>query len=86
MENTLIYQTLLKNSIPFLYVEFHIQTIFSFPENEWFSPTNSDGEHYRICSHLADMYLLRVRRTPIWTEGSFRGMKVEFMYNKELQY
>lgn len=86
MEKTLLYQMLAKSAIPFLDVQFHIETLYEFPENEWFSPSNKGSQAYGICSHLSDMYLLQIRRTPIWQDGSFRGMNVEFRYSKDLNY
>jgi len=66
--------------------EHYMDALFKYPENEWFLPTNKDGDDYSICNQLQSVHLICVRHTPIWNNGSFKGMRFEFKYNRNLEY
>lgn len=86
MKDTLIYQTLYKAMSHVLDIEYYTETLFSFPENEWFYPTNGNGNEYAICDFMHSINLIEQKRTPIWVNGSLRGVKVAFRYNKQMNY
>lgn len=69
--------------------KFYIERLFSFPENTWFTPSNAIGDHqdYDICRFLhGEAHLICMKITPIYVNGNWKGNKVYFFYNKELQY
>lgn len=86
MENTLIYQSLKRNSMPYLDIDYHIQILFCHPENQWFQPNNQLGQDFDVCKLLSELGLIEVMRSPVWLDGLFRGVRVSFKYNKNLLY
>lgn len=89
MKDTQIYRQLVHKGIGYIDPEFYLtKTLFKFPENEYFEPTNRSEQAYDICQLLADLHLIVKRVTPIYNRetGGYRGDKVSFMYNKNLLY
>lgn len=86
MKDTLIYKTLEKNSMPVLDVDYHISNLFKYAEYRYFYPSNKESDDYAICSLLSEMHLIQSKRIPIWINGSFRGVRVCFLYSKDLEY
>lgn len=65
-------------------VNYHLEILNTFPEGEWFQPTNKNQECYSICSLLEDFGLIECKRQPMWHDGSRRGCKVFFRYKHDL--
>lgn len=65
--------------------EYYIEALLARPEGEWFAPTNEDDSYNRI-DQMAAMHLVCKRTSPLWSNGSFRGQRVEFMYRLDLNY
>jgi len=86
MQNTLIYQSLQRNSMPYLDVDFHIERLFTFNENTWFEPSNMYNPDFDICKLLSELGLIQTMRSPIWVNGLFRGVYISFKYSKNLEY
>lgn len=73
------------NKIGHLYADYWLTELYTFPENEWFAPTNKSVEHYSICDSLSRLNLICKKVIPHWVNGSFKGNHVYFKYNKELK-
>jgi len=86
MNNTPIYLACEKHLPANTDVNHHLGVLTQYPEGEWFAPNNSQNEAFSICYHLADFHIIRIKRTPLWFENSFRGSKIEFYYKKDLCY
>lgn len=86
MQNLKIYQAAVKIFPENFDVKHYMEILFENPENEWFAPTNNKNEVYSICEQLGAMHLIAMRRIPVWHESSFRGLKTECFYNKDLNY
>lgn len=68
-------------------VEYHIETLFKFPENTWFSPNNiSPEDAYTICNTLAILNLVAKMVIPLFRNNVFQGTQTIFLYRKDLDY
>ena len=90
MENTSIF-TAASRTLPANFdIKYYLDILFSYPENEWFTPYNGDVSRecqgYTICDHLANANLIARCETPLWSDGSLRGERVQFKYSKTLKY
>lgn len=65
-------------------VDYHIEILNTFPEGEWFAPTNKNDEAFTVCALLEDSGLIELKRQPIWHDGSRRGCRVFFRYKHDL--
>lgn len=45
----------------------------------WFTPRNGETDDYTLADRLFQWNLLARRTTPIWVNGSFRGLQIDFM-------
>lgn len=86
MEETKLYQAA-KKLFPDNYdVNYYVESLYKFPEGEWFEPTNREGEDFTMCRELADIHLVQLKITPNWVNDSFRGVRTQIMYKKDLKY
>ncbi len=85
MDN-ILKRALEKISFPGMDIDFYMERVSTFPKNEWFMPNNSENNDYSICAHLFEMYLIERKTTPIWFNGSFRGLDHTFRINEDLKY
>lgn len=86
MKTTAIYTAFKKALTENYDAEHYLSILFSNPENEWFTPNNRENEVYTICEQMAAAHLIAVIKIPVWVDGSFRGLRTEFLYNKDLNY
>lgn len=71
-------------------IKYYLTILFSYPENEWFCPSNGDNDRnqsgFTICDHLSIAGVIAKRSVPRWSNGSFKGARIEFMYNKDMNF
>lgn len=84
--NTKLQEALEKLASPWMDIEYSLNILFKYQENDWIYPTNKDDEAYQVCKLLSDLNLVESKKTPLWDNGSFKGLRVEFRYNKDLKY
>lgn len=83
--DTSIYKAGAKiSSARFFDLELYLERLFTNPENKWFRPTNKDDQMFDICYDLEKCGLIAKRTIPVWKYGSFKGLIIEFFYNKNL--
>lgn len=76
-----------KIDLPGLDHSYYFERLVSFPENEWFIPTNnSEHQDFQICYELCAWNLIQKKNQPVWVNGSFRGQRIFFRYNTNLRY
>ncbi len=66
--------------------DYHMEILFTFPENEWFAPSNKDGNHYDICQALYNANLIACKWVPLYANGQFKGNARYFIYRTDLNY
>lgn len=68
-------------------INYYLVRLFDYPENEWFYPYDDElNEDYSICLSLFNIDLICKKEVPFYVNGSYKGKKVYFMYNKDLNY
>lgn len=67
-------------------VNHYMEHLAAFPEGQWFAPSNQQGDHFSVCQTMADFGLIAMRKKPIWQNGSFKGLRIEFLYLNSLNY
>jgi hypothetical protein len=75
-----------RNMPEYLDVKYYMDILFTFPENEWFFPTNAVNEAFTICDELHQANLIAMTRMPEWKNGSWCGNRRAFLYSKELLF
>lgn len=63
--------------------EWVLERLKAFPENEWLT-LNSDD--YALFQELFHDHLVQSKTIPIWVNGSFKGRKILFRYNHQMQF
>lgn len=66
--------------------DYMLTEVFKYKEDEWVCPTNMEGNHYSIFNELYGYGFVGLKRIPIWKSGSYIGVKISFMYRKDLNY
>lgn len=85
MKTNLLIQ-LEKLPIPGLDIEYWYDRLTTYPENEWFQPNNTEHQDFQMCFEMHLQHLLEKRNEPIWINNSFRGQRIFFRYNTNLDY
>lgn len=62
------------------------ETLKKFPHDEWFTPVNKDGNDYSICDDLHYFHVISKKISPLWHNGSFKGINAQFRYKHDLNY
>lgn len=64
----------------------YLEVLSTMPENEWFAPTNKNEEHFTICHWFASRGMICKKDIPLFSDGSYKGMKHYFFWNDSLDY
>jgi hypothetical protein len=67
-------------------VEYYLEVLRQYPEDEWFTPNNQNDPSFDVCRQLAYINVIAVTECPIWVENSFRGVRYKFKYNEQMDY
>ncbi len=71
-------------------VDYYLSILFSYPENEWFSPNDGDEgrdhQGFTICDYLYSRHIIACQSCPIWNNSSFLGIQRQFFYNKNMDF
>ena len=66
---------------------FYFFGITAHPPNTWITPTNKDSQDYFIFNvAFNEANAVICKRSPVWQNGSFKGHRIEFRYNLNLDY
>lgn len=86
-KQTLLESQIKKIELPGLDADYYYERVSSYPENEWFCPTNgNEHQDFQICYELSAWNLIEKRNEPIWASAGFRGQRIFFRYKKDLKY
>jgi hypothetical protein len=79
-----------KRQMPNYDIDYYLEILFTFPEEEWFTPTNGDektqNSAYTICHQLYHANLICAKYVPLWGNGSYKGQSIAFYYSKKMDY
>lgn len=86
MEQTNIYIAAKKIFPENFDIDHYLGVLFEYEEGAWVHPSNKENDAYSICEQLGQVHLISMRRTPVWNNGSFQGVRTDIMYLKDLNY
>jgi hypothetical protein len=64
----------------------YLSVLRTFPQNEWFLPTNENQEQFTICYWFASRGMICEKKVPLFKDGSYLGMKKYYLWNEQLNY
>jgi hypothetical protein len=67
-------------------VDHYLDALKNFQEGEWFCPTNANEDFFTKIDQMAAMHLVAKKVSPRWNNGSFMGLRIEYMYKNDLKY
>jgi|AraplaDrversion2_2_1032049.scaffolds.fasta_scaffold43130_2 hypothetical protein len=90
MKDSSLYYQASKRLQPGADVDLYMSILTTYPENEWFTPTNGDADRnnagYTICDEMFHTNLICKQSSPLWIDASYKGQYIEFRYNLEMKY
>jgi hypothetical protein len=64
----------------------YLSVLETFPQNEWFAPTDKNNDEFTICYWFASRGMICEKRIPNFHNGSYVGLTKYYLWNENLNY